>query len=404
MMSKLLAAVAFLLPTYLVRFEVAGIPTTLLELLIYATAVVGAVQLSTDPKSWQRLMARRAWLVPALLVLTGAVIGLLVTPDLRTGLGLLKGFIVDPILVYVLLLAFLKDGDDARTVAAGAFWGSVAVATWSLIDAGGLTPSRVIGPYALDADASPNYLAFATAPLLPLTVWLARGRATAWYWLGAAVLFLALIASQSRAGVAVGLGGAALALILSFDAFWRTTLAKTVVITVLITGAAASWLVVRPDFSLSAADGGRVTASNNVRYQLWSATGELMRQHWLLGVGLGNFQPAFTELTAGRVNYPEFIAPKARTPHNLLVGIWAEAGLLGLAGAVSALVVAGSAIFRGLTQPKVRTLAAALAGSWLALLGHGLLDQPIWKNDTMVIWWLLVALPVVLVVAKPVRR
>ena len=424
-MPMLIAFIAFLLPTYLVRFSIAGIPTTLLELLIYAVALAGCVRFLSDQEARTRLDNRRIWLLPAGLILLGGLVGALISPDLRTALGLLKGFIIDPILVYLLALVFVDGIAQARTVAAGAFWGGVGVSIWSLSDTQTVSDlDRFLGPYAADPNASPNYLAFAIAPLLPLSVWLSsslrviaseakqsRDRhapsslaMTILYWLGALFLIAALVVSGSRAGLVAGLGGLLLALALATEPTKRierqsdranraTTRSLYRFITPsLLLLAALSWFVVRPNFDLSQEVGGRITASNNVRFQLWSATGELMRMHWIGGVGLGNFQPAFTQLTNGRVNYSEFIAPKARTPHNLLVGIWSELGLLGLAGAISALVLVGRTLFGAIRLRSGHVAAASLLGSWFVLLAHGLVDQPIWKNDGMILFWLLIAL------------
>ncbi len=462
-MTQFLALIAFLLPTYLIRFEIAGIPSTLLEALIWVTFVIGFIEVISGrfrrtadtpqgsygtpgevgrPRtSLEWLQSRSIWLVPAGLMLFGAIGGLLIAPDLRVALGLYKGFILDPILVYVLALAFVKTTDDAAVVARGLFLGAAGVAIWSLLDAGGSDPGgRVIGLYAFDQSASPNYLAFALAPLLPLAAWVGSRRElpadggmkeaaqdrhghqgdlvmTNWAWLllivmAAIAMILALHASDSRAGLVAGIGGLVIALILSGRLLTThySLLTQGLVVGLLVI-AALSWFAVRPNFALTPQEGGRITASTNVRWQLWSATGEVVQQHWLLGAGLGGFQQQFGELTRDRVNYPEFITPRARTPHNLVIGIWMETGLIGLIGLLVALVLVGKTLFRALrsdgnTPPlggvreergqRARSMAVALLGSWFVLLAHGLVDQPIWKNDTMVLFWLLVTLSSVL--------
>lgn len=430
-MIYLLTAISVLLPTYLVRFDIGGIPSTLLEVLIYVVFVVGLIRALQEKDTWKLLQSRLAWLVPAGLIALGGLLGVLIAPDLRAALGLYKGFILDPMLVYVLALAFLQTRNDMRVLGWGLFGGATFVALWSLVDVGNLqTAERVIGPYALDANASPNYLAFALAPLLPLAVWVGSRRGhlrgewlvssevkeavpdrhsldhrgfamTTWGWvaltsLAAIVIILGLQASDSRAGLVAGLGGLSIAIVLSFQLSAFSFQVRRALVVFLLAACALSWFAVRPNFDLSPEQGGRITASNNVRWQLWSATGELVQQHWLLGTGLGGFQEQFGELTKDRVNYPEFITPRARTPHNLIVGVWMEMGLIGLIGLIVAIVLVGKTLFRALRRPQDRTAAAALLGSWFVLLAHGLVDQPIWKNDTMVMFWLLVALSAVI--------
>ena len=113
------------------------------------------------------------------------------------------------------------------------------------------------------------------------------------------------------------------------------------------------------------------------------------------------YQQAFGALTAGRVNYDEFITPNARTPHNLLLATWLETGLLGLVGLMAALVLVGTGLVRALRESQTRPIAAVLVGSWFVILAQGLVDTPVWKNDLFVLFWLLVAVCLTL---APARR
>lgn len=388
-MSNLLAGIAALLPTYLVRFSLFGIPSTLLEVLIWAGALIGAVQLLRTPAARQRLSSRAAWLLPALLLLVGGAVGVLRAPDPVSALGLWKGFLLDPILLYVLALAFIATERDRLRVSGGLLLGGVVVAIWAFWGPTDGT-GRALGPYGLEPNASANYLAFALAPLLPLLVYL--GALRRWVWALAPVFLVAVVLSGSRAGVLAAVLGMGLAALLGWPGLWRSQQAKSWLVGVLLVGAAASWWVVRPNFTLSPEEGGRTTASTNVRFELWSATGELVRENPVLGVGLGNFQQAFTKLTADRVNYPEFIAPLARTPHTTAVSFWLDTTVLGLAAYFLVLVLVGRVLFARVRTGNDRPFAAALLGSWFVLTAHGLVDVPIWKNDGMALFWILVAL------------
>jgi hypothetical protein len=48
--------------------------------------------------------------------------------------------------------------------------------------------------------------------------------------------------------------------------------------------------------------------------------------------------------------------------------------------------------------PRDHPWAAALALSWVAIIVHGMVDSPYWKNDLAAEWWLLTALVTVAVV------
>lgn len=395
-MTTILAFVFALAPTYLVRFSIFNVPTTLFELAIYAAAFAGAVVFARDAVVRVRLRQRLYWLWPAVFLFVGATVSLFYAPDLRTALGLWKGFIVDPIILYVLLLSFAEGARATEQLVGGYVAGACVVAFWACLEGLMSGGSRVLGPYALDGSASPNYLAFALAPGIPLVLSLAYARRSGWLYVLSALLTLSVVFSLSRAGVAGLAVGVLVAIAFGASQLNRLPWVRKALLMVIAFGLVVSWVAVRPDFSLSGAGGGRTVTSNNVRWQLWGVTAELAAAHPLRGVGLGGFQEAFAAKTAGWVNFPEFITPLARTPHNLFVTLWMETTALGLAAGFIALTLAGRALFRALQSSKTQVIAAGFLGAWATLLVQGLLDTPIWKNDGMAFFWLLVAVPAIL--------
>ncbi|MGI6103359.1 MAG: O-antigen ligase family protein [Patescibacteria group bacterium] len=390
-MTTVLALLFATLPLYLVRFDIAGIPTTIFELALYGASIAGLWVAVRSEAVRARLAARRAWFVPAALLVLGATVSLGFVVDLRTALGVWKGFIVDPILLYALTLAFAVDERSLRQIVGGYLLGALGVALWGIAEAIVGPGARAIGPYAVDGDASPNYLAFALAPAVPLALWLARAQRSWWLALLAALLGLAVVLSASRAGIAGMALGVVVGLVIATPGLWRRTVVRRATVLGLLLALSVSWFVVRPDFTRSAAEGGRTVTSNNVRWQLWGATSELVAAHPLRGTGLGQFQAAFTTRTADRVNFPEYIAPLARTPHNLFVTLWLETTVLGLLAGFAALVIALRPLFVALRGRAAPVAETAFLAAWTTLLVQGLLDAPIWKNDTMALFWLLVA-------------
>lgn len=149
----------------------------------------------------------------------------------------------------------------------------------------------------------------------------------------------------------------------------------------------AIWMA-KPDFSANASH--RAATSNNLRYEIWRTTvTEIIPAHPLAGVGLGNYQDYFTALTAEQTNFAAFIAPWARTPHNVLLNIWVNLGLVGLVGFIWLLVIFFAEVWPKRTQSP---LHFALIIAMLTLLVHGLVDATYWKNDLSVLFWMLLAL------------
>jgi len=399
-----------LAPTYLIRFSIGGVPTTLLEILIYLTVVVaiGTGLNLTQYRSRMSLWAR----IFAVLVVIGGIVGVFVSADARQALGLFKGFIFDPILVAYLVLTTLDHDDlpqllgwyaaSAALVSVSSLIAWAAHAPWAVGEGG-----RLIGLYGIETNASPNYLAFWIAPAVALGIaWLVTPPWPLKRWerllpVATAISAIALVGTASRGGLAAALVGGVLAL----GIYYRSSLAKLPYANglgwlALIGLLALGMAFVQPDFSLSPGNGGRITSSNNIRWEIWKTTTELQGQgyRWLTGVGMADYQTRFSELTAHRVNYPEFISPWAATPHNLWLNAWTAEGLLGLVGVLGLTVLVLQTLWK--TEPTVgATLVAAVV---FAIFIQGLVDTPNWKNDTALLFWVMMI--AVFVAASPRKR
>ena len=392
-MTWLVALIVLLLPTYLIRFSLFGVPTTFLEATIYiaALALLGSRPFATviDVK---RQFLRRFGL-PLLLIVLGTIVGFFATEDTRQALGLVKAYIIDPVIFAVLLCAVVINNIQWRRV------------LWALLIGGGLVglsaallplnaEGRAIGIYQIDSTASPNFIALFLAPLIPLALHQFLTNRKALFKLSAAIATLAmgygLWLSGSRGGLmAAAVGIAVLVLWWAMQQQQTVRRVGQVGMVLLIAGSLfGGYLLGKPDLSTNPDH--RVATSNNLRYEIWKTTVvDLLPEHWLIGTGIGHYQESFTELTKNRINYPEFIAPWAHTPHNIFLTVWVNLGIFGLIGFIWLIVE----FFRlGWPHTKNFSPALALQVSMITLLVHGLVDSPFWKNDLAVLFWVLVGL------------
>lgn len=385
-MKYLIFLIVLVLPTYLVRFSIFGIPTTLLEIIIYLAFAAG---LTFFIKQKRSLSEKKAW-IPVAIVLGGATISAVISPLRLVAFGELKAFFIDPLLVFWLVLVYFKPR-DFKLLFAGLALSSIFVslqAIWQYANHV-LTPDgRVVGIFGY----SPNYLALFLAPITVLVIgyaiesWLKDWRNNIGN-LGI-ILFdmFAIYLSGSRAGLLVVAAGLISFLILKYWSKIKTIAWLKIVIAVLIIASiAAAWFVFKPNFTLSPSVGGRTTSSNNIRWQIWQTSLEIGTKNPILGIGLGNFQNYFTELTQTRVNFPEFISPWALTPHNLYLMFWLSTGLLGFAGFIWILIIFFKKGFEVRDSTSVILMAAMIT-----LLVQGLVDTPYFKNDLSLIFWLII--------------
>lgn len=388
-MVYLISLILLLLPAYLIRFSILGIPTTLLEVLIYFIFIYGLYQAR---QAGFRKIPPKIFLPVGFLIiaLTASVV---IAPDKRVALGEFKGFFIDPILVFWLIYQFVKSKDISKLFIVLILSGTlVAIYTIFQKILGQTTPDgRVIGLFGY----SPNYVALFLAPIaVMLTTYSFRLTAEKKnYWLlavGGLLLALNLLAiyfSGSRGGILAIFGGLAIFALIHFWSWIRQRISSQIILVILILMAIyTSWTFLKPDFTVSQESGGRVATSNNLRWQIWQTSLELGGKHPILGVGLGNFQDSFDELTRDRGNFPEYITPMALTPHNIFLMFWLSTGLLGLASFIWILFgFYQQAVKHYRSNPTAVVLVAVMS----TMIIYGLVEASIWKNDLSIIFWVM---------------
>jgi O-antigen ligase len=110
----------------------------------------------------------------------------------------------------------------------------------------------------------------------------------------------------------------------------------------------------------------------------------MLRDHPLLGVGLDNFAYLYGQsyLRAGAV-----AEPNLSHPHNWVLNVWLELGLLGLIAFVWLVVR-----FWTTASSSKGWLAAGAMGAMADMLVHGLIDNSYFLVDLAFIFWLIFAL------------
>ncbi|MEX1112272.1 MAG: O-antigen ligase family protein [Candidatus Andersenbacteria bacterium] len=374
----LLIVTAGLLPVYLWRFSILGLPTNALEVLIVAAFAVGVLspRIRAD---WRQSVRALGWDIKifVLLFILASVISTLISPHLHTSLGVLKGWILLPILYGWMVHGCVQVEARAQVhILNTLILSAVAVSLFGLTQLG--TLDRITSVYDV-----PNSLALFIAPVLVMSVFRALSERSSWLWLASGVMFAAVIGSQ--------VVGAFVALIatLLIGGIWLRPIFPSVIkrmgvvglIGVIGIGGALLW----DRFEYLASP----QSSAAVRLQLWSVSWDLIQQHPFLGVGLGAFEPAYQEKLHERFAehdkelhtaepLPEFVF---RDPHNWILSFWLNVGVLGLLSFT--LLSWRSIVASWKNQPEV---SLAL----ISILLLGLIDTIYWKNDLSVSWWLLI--------------
>lgn len=372
MNKYIIPSLILLIPFYFVRFALGSVPTTIIEVLIYLAFVY---LLITQSGKIFAFVKTRAFTL-ALIFVVAMLIGAIVDPNLKSGLGLFKGYFFDGFLLFILIGAL----GDIQAIKSSVLASGAITAILSLV----LFKTTVDGRL-LDFDGlSPNYLAMYLTPIMALGAFEFQSsvikKRPNYLILIALIIMLGTIYLTGSRGTMVGL---LLALIFSFYAFYKDKVSaenlKKLKIGFILSSIIAI-VVIGILFAPDITDHSRKATSSNIRSDIWKTTAEIIKLNPIVGVGLSNYQNYFSELTEGRVNYPEYISPQALSAHNLYLNLWATCGLIGLVAFM--IFILKSGFWR-----KDQAVAVAL----VAILAYGLVDTPIFRNDLALIFWVLMA-------------
>jgi O-antigen ligase len=385
-----------LLPTYLLRLSIFGLPTSFLELAIITIAITGLLQVSVRQSwrvAWRRLPT--PFIIFLGLFMISTIVSTYISPHPYTSLGILKGWILFP-LIFGWLIVTIAPYKTSQIINALIASGT-AMSLVGLMQINGL--NRIKGVYDV-----PNSLALYLAPIFIMVLWQSTRAFKAHqkiekitFILASLIIGGALIATQSAAAIAA----ITISLLLGIF-YWANPLFKKrwLVLATLFVVVAASYLFFtgRLAYLVSPLRAEGPSNSISVRVQLWDLSQQLIKEHPLLGIGLGSFEPAyqqklherFQEFENCNLQHKNCIQPIAeyvfRDPHNWVLSFWLNTGLLGL----FSFIFINAYVFWRAKNTTLTQQSILLA--LLVLLLFGLTDTIYWKNDLSALHWTILAL------------
>jgi O-antigen ligase len=366
----LAALTTALAPAYVIRWHVGFYPTTLLESFILLTVTIFAIETV-------RQRTRLEWTLPitrpALFFLLAGAISVLVAPNRVAGLGLYRAFMIEPIAFAFVLAAVVTTTGRAKLVLSGfglaglvaGLFNSAVVLAALRTHAYQVTETPPVVIYI-----SANDVALFLVPLIAI----------------AGSLLLYSLDYRARVLSLLFLAGAVPATLLSFSRGGYLALAVVAIILALshrrriwllsgIAGAGALLLLLTPigtRIAVQLQNGyGNTVIGSRGRVYLWSTALQILREQPLFGTGLSTFYP-----------------------HNLLLNFWVETGLLGVLAFAWLLFATFRVSWRGWREAagEWRPVHFGVLLALVAIMAHGLVDVPYFKNDLSLEFWAIVGL------------
>jgi len=375
-----LAILAGILPLYLIRFELGSLPTTLLELLIIIIVVIWL----TKYKSWKTKLAQyRKWFWPTVLLLLAATIGIFVAPDTLDALGIWKAYFVEPMLLFLVLLTTLEKKEDLQMLFQALAITAIVLSLIAIVQY--VTGFGIPAPWDIEGRVTsifdyPNALGLFLAPIVGLSVVMLQEQRRA-LWLVTILLgIVAIVLAKTEAALVAVPAGLLLTLLLS-SAPKKT---KILVLSIAVILGAVLFAVsgtVRSKILLE-------DYSGQVRRSQWSETIELLQDKPIFGAGLNGY-PTALEPYHDPTFYEIF-----QYPHNIILNIWSELGVLGFIAVVWLAWLVLKTMkdcFASKTGSQHSKLLLAAFAALMIMAIHGLVDVPFFKNDLAVMTMMMLA-------------
>jgi len=365
-----------------VRWKLGPFPTTLLEIAILVSIAVFVFETARERR---QVVWRSALVWPGLLFVVAGAIAAVTAPSLMHGVGLYRAYILEPILFAVVLINVVRTPRRAFIVAAALAAGAAAA---------GLTNSAVVLMGLLsrtyDVRETPPVVIYSTANavalyVVPITAVMgslalyARGRERI-----AGIVFFA--AGVVVTGLSFSRGGwmALAAVVVGLALSHRRRL---ILLGVALLGG-GGLLLVPPIFHRIVVETQNVYGNTVFsRLELWTAAVKLLEHRPILGAGLSGFQDRVAPYYARAQTSANFI-----DPHNIVLNFWVEMGLLGLIAIVWIFIAVFRVAWRGWRRGDAdwRPYHLGVLLAMVAVIVHGMVDVPYFKNDLSLEFWTLI--------------
>ncbi|MBT4120537.1 MAG: O-antigen ligase family protein [Candidatus Magasanikbacteria bacterium] len=394
-----LALFFFLLPTYLIRFNIGPLPTTVLEMMFFVIFLIFIIKrrsLITGHLS-KILKSNRFLFVGISLFLLATTISIFTSSNIKSALGEWKAFYIEPVLMFLIIITTLKSS-NAKLIKHIIFALILSGLLTSLLAiyqhfTGWMVPwdfwqnnetFRVTAWYGF-----PNGVGLFLAPIWPLAFYGFKKIITDFsnkdwkkyllltpYSLFLIISPLAIFYAKST-GALVGLiAGLGILLLFYKKTRWPTIIIAIICLSSLLSFSSLSGIKDEIFFQ---------DRSGQIRLSMWSDTFEFLKDNPIRGAGLASYEekiiPYHTTVNGEGIEI-------FHHPHNIFLTMWTNLGILGLVSFILILI----SIIKNSLKIQNSKFKIYILSSMVVILTMGLVDSPYIKNDLAIFFWLLPAL------------
>ncbi len=418
--------ILFLLPIYLVRFNIGPIPATFLEFMILIVFFVWLFK-EKPWKNFKNNIFKKRKKYPYYLEIIGILItawfGLFLANFSPGALGIFKAYFIEPIMLYIVLInrGYTSSNKFIWPLSLSALAISlIAIFQQYLVglDMGSIMQTKVVSVFSY-----PNAVGLFLGPIILLSAGLFLSypkKASLFVSLKKLIIILTIVSSILAIFFAQSDG----ALVAVFGAFFTIALlanrkSKKIAIILLIFISLAISLH-QPSLQYVKTRASLMDLSGQIRRQQWKETTEMLIDGRIIsGAGLDNYQANLKNyhqegIFIKDINDPEWHRKVVWDkeyhkqawqpveiylyPHNIFLNFWTEITIFGALIFIFLIfrVLFDLLILLKKLSIKQKAIALGVIGSLITILIHGLVDVPYFKNDLSVLFWIIIFLAAII--------
>jgi len=384
-----------LLPTYLVRLNIGGYPTTLLEITFVAIFLVWLIRHRKEDiqNIKDYILGHKVLFIFISLFFISSIVGIFVSGTYILSFGLWRAYFLEPLILFFILLGSVHSIGKKDLIIFLSF-STLSIIIYSIFQKftgiGIATPewtgveSRRVTAFF----SSPNAIGLYIAPIFIFFIYLIISKTknvkdkyigyldNQYFWIVISILAIFSLLFTKSQGSWIGLFSGLL--ILAFLLGYRKFTSAIIVLSLII-------LLFNPILR-SAAFFGDLAGQN--RLLLWSQSWSYISaspHNFIFGSGIRQFYDKIQ-----KPNHDWKRIERHIYPHNFFLNFWTEIGLLGMVSVVGIVIYLFYLAVNVSKRDKV--LGSVLASVLVVYLVHGLVDVPYFKNDLSFLFWIIVAI------------
>jgi|AntRauTorcE11897_2_1112592.scaffolds.fasta_scaffold17915_1 O-antigen ligase len=429
-------AIIFALPSYLIRFEVLGIPLTFLEamiLIVFAFfiiqkggKIIKRIKKKINNKKINKLQNYpfRYEIIAILLI---AYLAVFFSNFTLSALGVFKAYFLEPIILYILIINYFNIKSDWKKIVWALSLSALLVSIVAIFQQ--ISGLYIFNEFWAQAETRrvtsvfpyPNAVGLYLAPIVLLALGLSTSYLKDLKSLKNKILSASLsiiIALSLLAMYFAKSEGALIATAISIFIYFLIYNKQTRIIVISLIILASALLAINPEAQTYVKEKAMLRdKSGQIRISQWQETWKMLEEdnNWLFGVGLLNYQEAVAPYHQEGIFIKDYQDPdwlrktlfneefRQSTwqpleiylyPHNIVLNFWVELGLLGLLAFMFLFIkiyIKAMSLLKK-SEKSFKPILIGIISSVSAIIIHGLVDVPYFKNDLSALFWIILSL------------